>query len=170
LFSGGKAPAAYLEAHQSELDGLVAAVLFEPGAGAIHGYSLDGRGDVLAAVREALAPAASVGVKEFTVDAVLGASNLDFILEGVPTLVTRQETKVPGSTADLSPAVVTELKRHAAIAAVTAYALADSEKRIGERQSRPEIEQLLKSTGLDGQMKAADLWSAWAGGERGRRP
>ncbi len=151
---------------------MIAAVFFEPGARAIRGYSLDGRGDALAAVREALMPVASLGVKEFTVDAALGGNNLDFLLEGVPTLVTRQEANGQGSIADLDlpPAVVTGLKRHAAIAAVTAYALADGEGHVAKRQSRPEIEQLLKDTKLDEQMKAAGIWTAWERGERGRQP
>jgi len=163
---------AYVQSNRADLNSLIAAVFFEPGAGAIRGYSLDGRGDALAAVREALMPVASLGVKEFTVDAVMGANDLDFILEGVPTLVTRQEGNGQGSAGDLDlpPAVITELKRHAAIAAVTAYALADGEGRVAKRQSRPEIEQLLKNTKLDQQMKTAGIWAAWERGERGRQP
>jgi Peptidase family M28 len=158
---------AYVRMHRADLDSLIATVFFAPGAGAIHGYSLDGRGDTLAAVREALEPAIPVGVKEFTVDAALG-NNLDFILEGVPTLVVRQDNHA-GPAGDLTPEVVAEFKRHSAIAAVTAYAFADSEARIGARQSHAQIEELLKNTGLDEQMKTAGIWSDWATGTRGRQ-
>ena len=168
---GAESGQAYVRKHRAELDDLIAAVFFEPGAGPIRGYSLDGRGDDLAAVREALEPAATLGVKEFTVDAVMGGDSLDFLLEGVPTLVTRiapQDASGEISGGELKPEVISELKRHAAIAAVTAYALADAQGPIAARQSREQVEQLLKNTGLDQQMKAAGLWAAWESGERGR--
>jgi len=165
-YGGGQA---YVRTHRATLDGLIAAVFFEPGTGAIRGYSLDGRGDALAAVRKTLEPAASLGIKELTVDAVMGANNLDFVLEGVPTLVTRQDAGSEVYPSELEPAVITEMKRHAAIAAVTAYALADGDGRIAARQSRPEIEQLLKNTGLDQHMKDANMWPVWESGERGRQ-
>jgi hypothetical protein len=165
-YRGGQA---YVRTHRAALDGLIAAVFFEPGNGAIRGYSLDGRGDALAAVRKTLEPAASLGIKELTVDAAMGENNLDFLLEGVPTLVTRQDAGSEVHSGPLEAAVITELKRHAAIAAVTAYALADGDGRIAARQSRREIEQLLKNTGLDQQMKAANIWALWESGERGRQ-
>jgi hypothetical protein len=61
------------------------------------------------------------------------------------------------------------LKRQVAIAAVSAYALADAERRIGSRQSREQVGELLQKTGLDKQMKAASIWSDWESGERGRQ-
>ena len=57
---------AYARAHRAELDRMVAAVIFDNGNGRVTGYSLEGRKDVLAAVRDALAPIESLGVKEFT--------------------------------------------------------------------------------------------------------
>ena len=40
-----------------------------------------------------------------------------------------------------------QLKHNVAIAAVTAYALADAETQVGPRLTRPAIEQLMKDTG-----------------------
>jgi len=65
---------------------------------------------------------------------------------------------------------IDELKRHVAIAAVTAYALADAQQRIGPRQSRAVIEQLMKDTDLGQEMKLEGFWPAWEKGERGRQP
>jgi hypothetical protein len=65
---------------------------------------------------------------------------------------------------------IPQLKKNTAIAAVSAYALADSEERIGPRQTRSEVEQLMKETGLDQQMRLWGLWSLWEKGERGRQP
>lgn len=163
----------YVAAHGAELDRMVAVVLFDAGAGPVNGYSLGGREDTLKAVREALLPVRELGVKEFTLDAALRPDSLDFLLEGVPTLVANEDlhNRVPSVRTDagtLDPATVVELKRHVAIAAVTAFALADREERIGLRFVRARIEQLLKDTGLDQQMKQAGLWSAWEKGERGR--
>jgi hypothetical protein len=61
------------------------------------------------------------------------------------------------------------LKRQTGIAAITAYALADTSEPIARRQSRAEIEQLLKDTGLSEHMKSQGLWRAWESGERGRK-
>jgi len=63
---------------------------------------------------------------------------------------------------------IAQLRHHVAIAAVTAYALADREQRIGPRQSRAEVDQLLRGDGLD--HKAAMKWSLWQKGDRGRQP
>ena len=82
---------AYASAHRAELDNMDAAVIFDAGDGPVTGYSLGGRKDMLAAVREALDPLRSLGVKEFTLDAGVDTDNFDFLLEGVPTLVANQE-------------------------------------------------------------------------------
>jgi hypothetical protein len=65
---------------------------------------------------------------------------------------------------------IPQLKRNTAVAAVTAYALADAAERIGPRQSRAEIEQLMKDTKLDQTMKREGLWEFWVQGQRGRQP
>jgi hypothetical protein len=63
---------------------------------------------------------------------------------------------------------VNELKKQSAIAAITAYALADSPQRIAPRQSRAQIERLLRETGLDEQMRLEGFWDDWQAGRRGR--
>jgi Zn-dependent M28 family amino/carboxypeptidase len=127
----------------------------------------------LSAVREALEPIFSLGVKDFTLDAESGTDHLDFLLEGVPTLVANQEPanymlNYHAASDTFDKVDIDELKRHVAIAAVTAYALADREERIGPRQTRPEIEQLMKDTALDADLKRQEMWPLWVKGERGR--
>jgi acetylornithine deacetylase/succinyl-diaminopimelate desuccinylase-like protein len=179
LFSDAKegmpGPEAYVRAHQAELDRMVAAIAFDRCAGPVTGYSLGGRKDIVAAVREVLAPIQSLGVTEFTFDAKAGRDNLDFLLEGVPTLMANQSragaAQNPGTALNAFDKInIAELKRHVAIAAVTAYAIADAERRIGPRQSRAEIEQLIKDTGLGDEMKLEGIWPAWESGERGHQP
>ena len=167
--------AAYAHDHRAELDHMVAAVIFDSGIGKVTGYSLQGRKDVMPAMRDALEPVARLGVKDFTLDVSMDTDNFDFVLEGVPTLVANQD---PANymlnyhaTSDTFDKVdITELKRHVAIAAITAFALADNSERIGHRQSRAELEQMFRETGLDQQMKDAGFWHYWQNSERGRQP
>lgn len=179
LFTGTKqgkpGSRAYVAAHREELDRADAAIFFSLGTAPVAGYSLSGRKDILAAVREALEPVRLLGVKEFTLNAELRPDSLGFLLEGIPTLVANEslESRVPCVRTDtdtLDATTLGELKRHVAIAAVTAYALADAPRRIGPRQSRAEVEQLMKDTGLEQEMKLAGLWPAWESDERGRQP
>ena len=61
-------------------------------------------------------------------------------------------------------------KLDTAIAAVTAFGIAERTAPLGPRQSRAEIGALLKTSGLEQQMKTAGLWPLWESGERGRLP
>ncbi len=59
--------AAYAHAHRAELDKMIAAIIFDSGNGKVTGYALGGRKDVVAPVRVALEPIASLGVKDFSI-------------------------------------------------------------------------------------------------------
>jgi carboxypeptidase Q len=167
--------AAYAHSHRAELDHMIAAVIFDSGIGKVTGYSLAGRKDVVESVRETLKPVSSLGVNDFTLDATMDTDNFDFLIEGVPTLVANQE---PGNymmnyhaASDTFDKVdIGQLRRQVAISAVTVFALADAAQRIGTRQSRAEIEQLLRDTGLGEEMKEAGFWPLWETSERGRQP
>jgi hypothetical protein len=167
--------AAYAHAHRAELDRMIAAVIFDSGVGRITGYSLGGRKDIVSAVRATLEPLKPLDVMDLTLDAGMDTDNFDFILEGVPTLEANQERanymlNYHAASDTFDKVDFKELKHNAAIAAVTAYALADGEERIGSRQSRAQIEELLKQTGLDKEMKDAGFWPLWEKSDRGREP
>ncbi len=167
--------AAYAHAHRAELDNMVAAIIFDSGIGKVTGYALGGRKDIVAPVRSALEPVAALGVKDFTLDAGMDTDNFDFLIEGVPTLVANQDPanymlNYHASSDTFDKVDIAELKRHVAIAAVTAFALADAPERIGPRQSRAEIEQLMRETGLDKDMQEAGFWPLWEKSVRGRLP
>lgn len=166
---------AYARAHRAELDHMIAAVIFDAGTGAATGYSLSGRQDILATVNQVLEPLKSLAAKNFTSDADSGTDNLDFLLEGVPTLVANQEPanymlNYHAASDTYDKVDFANLKRNVAIAAITVFALADGPGRIGPRQSRAEIEQLMKTTGLDSDLKNQGMWPLWEKGERGRQP
>jgi carboxypeptidase Q len=166
---------AYAKAHRHELDKMTAAIVFDDGIGRVTGYSLGGRKDVAAAVRDAIAPVQSLGANSLTLDADVGTDNFDFLLEGVPTLVANQEPanymlNYHAQSDTYDKVDIDELKKHVAIAAVTAFGIADRPERIGPRQSRAEIEQLMKETGLDHQLQHNGLWPLWENGTRGHEP
>lgn len=165
---------AYALAHRAELGKMDAAVVFDAGDGRVTGYSLSGRKDILGALDDALKPLSSFGPLKNTTDVEIGTDNFDFFLEGVPTLIANQDPddymmNYHASSDTFDKVDFSQLKKNEAIAAVTTYALADRPERLGVRQTRSEIEHLLKETGADKQMKLMGLWSIWAAGKRGRQ-
>jgi carboxypeptidase Q len=167
--------AAYAHAHRDELDRMIGAVIFDSGVGRITGYSLGGRKDIVPAVRTALEPLKTLGAMDLTLDAGMDTDNFDFMLEGVPTMEAIQDPanymlNYHAASDTFDKVDFKELKHNAAIAAVTTYAFADGAERIGPRQSRAQIEELLKQSGLDKEMKGAGFWPLWEKSERGRQP
>ncbi|MHB8411098.1 MAG: M20/M25/M40 family metallo-hydrolase [Candidatus Acidiferrales bacterium] len=166
---------AYALAHRRELDKMDAAIIFDSGDGKVTGYSLGGRKDIAANVAQALKPLASFGPFENTFDADIDTDNFDFLLEGVPTLVANQEPddymmNYHAASDTYDKVDFAQLKRNEAIAAVTAYAIADLPHRLGARQTRKQIERLMTSTALKKEMKETGFWPLWMDGKRGRQP
>jgi carboxypeptidase Q len=166
---------AYTKAHRDELDRARATIIFDMGIGKVSGFMLDGRKDIEAGVVEAMKPVESFGANKHVPDAPIGTDNFDFLLEGIPNLIANQEEAnyIPNyhaSSDTLDKVDMAALKRNTAIAAVTAFGIAERAEPLGPRQSRAEIEGLLKSTGLEGQMKTVGIWPLWESGERGRLP
>lgn len=165
---------AYVRAHRSELDRARAAIFFLGGAHRMTGYMLSGRRDIEAGLREAMKPIESWGVGNTAFGVSIYTSDFDFLLEGVPTALANEGVRSAGPVPIFSEALdhldIQELKRNTAIAAVTVFGIAERAEPIGPRQSRAEIESLLKTTGLDDQMKNAGLWPLWESGKRGRLP
>ena len=165
----------YVKAHRAELDKIRAMITFDAGIGRVTGYSLGGRRDIEAGVREVLKPLESWGANDHTVDASFGTDNLDFLLEGVPNLVANQEEanylpNYHAASDTLDKVDIRELKLHTALAALTAWGIADRTEPLGKRLTRAELDALVKETGLDRQMKALGYWDAWQTGARGRKP
>jgi carboxypeptidase Q len=165
---------AYARTHRRELDRADAVIVFDDGDGRVTGYSLSGRRDLEARLRQALAPAAQFRADHDTFDADAGTDNFDFLLEGVPTLVADQEQddylrNYHAASDTFDKVDFAQLKRNAALAAVTAYGIADLPERLGKRQTRAEIFDLLRATGLDKQMQQMGIWQMWEEGKRGRR-
>jgi carboxypeptidase Q len=165
----------YVKAHRTELDKIRAMITFDSGIGRVTGYSLGGRRDFEAGVREILKPLESWNVNNHTYDASFGTDNFDFLLEGVPTLVANQEEanylpNYHAASDTLDKVDMRELKLHTVIAALTAWGIADRTEPLGKRLTRAELDALVKETGLDIQLKLLGYWDAWQSGARGRKP
>ncbi len=166
---------AYVRAHRGEMDKYRGVVIFDSGIGRVTGYSLGGRHDMEAAVQEILKPFAGWGVDNQTLDATTGTDHLDFLLEGVPTLVANQEVanylqNYHAASDTFDKVDIRELKLNTVLAAVTAWGIADRVEAIGKRQSRAELEELMKKTGLDKELQSLDMWKDFQSGARGRQP
>jgi len=157
---------AYVLKHSGELDQIVAVITADGGGKPISGFSLEGRKELIAPVQKELQPVRSLGVDDFTSAAEVHRDTIDFLLEGIPTLAASYGSSAPTAGAN----TLSALKKDAAILSVTAYALADTESRIGSRQSRTKIEEMLQETGLATKMKSEKLWALWQAGRRGRKP
>ena len=166
---------AYVRQHRAELDRTRAMIVFDSGNGRVTGFQLSGRAEIEAGVAEAMHPLAAFNAGHLTLGGDLGTDNVDFLLEGVPTLVASQEPATymqnyHAASDTYDKVDLRQLALHVAIAATTAYGIADLAVPLAPRQSRAEIEALLERTGLDKQMKAEGLWAGWAAGSRGRAP
>jgi hypothetical protein len=179
LFTGGEEgmPGSwmYVRSHRAELDRARAAIVFRSRCGRVTGYSLNERRDIEPGLREAMKPIESLGAGHYVFGAPLETDNFDFLVEGVPTLTAIQVQTgdlLDSSAASGAPDKVdiADLKRNTAIAAVTAFGIAERAEPLGPRQSRAEIESLLNTSGLGEQMKITGLWPLWESGERGRQP
>jgi len=165
----------YVRTHRDELDKYRGVVIFDAGIGRVTGYSLGGRHDIAPAIHEILKPFAGWGVDQNTFDADTGTDNLDFLLEGVPTLAANQEVgnylaNYHAASDTFDKVDIRELKLNTVLAAVTAWGIADRTEPIGQRQSRAEVEALVEETGLDRELKLFGLWNDFQSGARGRQP
>jgi hypothetical protein len=114
-------------------------------------------------------------VNHHTLDGDIGTDNWDFLLNGVPTMVANQveANYLPNYHAasdTLDKVDLREMKINTAIAAVTAWGIADRAEPLGKRLSRKEIEQQLRESGLAEKMKQQGVWEGWQNGTHGRKP
>jgi len=122
-------------------------------------------------VNAALAAVSGFGATGHLIDGIDGTDNFDFLLSGVPNLVGIQDP-IPylpdyHAESDTFDRVNQREERITlAVSSVVLWAFADSADRL-PRQSRPEVEKLLRDTKLDQQMKAFGQWEDFDAGRRG---
>jgi Zn-dependent M28 family amino/carboxypeptidase len=162
----------YTQAHEAELDRHVMALSVDIGSGRINGFFTGGRGEQLPILErslksvQGLGPFASINVP------VVGTDNYDFMMQGIVNLVANHEPHNYGPTyhaeSDTFDKVdLRQLRLNAAIVAAVAYGYATLD--IGwERQSRADLEELMRSSDLGEQMRSMGLWDSWEARQRGR--
>ncbi|HYL15949.1 MAG TPA: M20/M25/M40 family metallo-hydrolase [Terriglobales bacterium] len=164
---------AYVTSHKQELDRAVGVVVFDAGIGRVTGFSVGGRRDVVDATSQLIAPLKPWDASTLTTDAEWGTDNFDFMLEGVPTFVANQEEgnyliNYHASSDTFDKVDIQQLKKHVAEAAELTLALADTPQPIGPRLNRAQVEQTMRETHLDEQLKVFGIWQDWESGKRGR--
>lgn len=165
--------AGYVKRHAAELDGHVAAVVFDMGSGRTTGFFLNGREDLRRPLDVALSGVAGFEAGENPPDAIDGTDNFDFLLAGVPNFVALQDAAsyLPPYHAEsdtFERINARELRVNVAVATALVWSLAENPERVGRRLTRAEVQKLLIDNKLDQQMKAFGQWDDWQAGRRGR--
>jgi carboxypeptidase Q len=166
--------AGYVTRHRAELDQHLAVVIFDTGSGRLAGFYLNGREELRKPVNNALSAVAGLRATDHLVDALDGTDNFDFALSGVPNLVGIQDPipYLPDYHAEsdtFDRVNAREEKMTEAVASALLWSLAENPERPAWRQSREEVEKLLKDTKLDQQMKSFGQWDDFQSGKRGFR-
>jgi carboxypeptidase Q len=162
----------YTKTHAAELDRHVMAGSIDIGCGRINGFFTGGRPEILPAVARSLEAVSGLG--PFTqVDApIVGTDNFDFMLHGVANLVANQEPALYGQNYHAHSDVFVkcdpqQLRLNAMITAAVVYGFATMDVT-WNRQTRADVEGLMKRTDLEQQMRMFNVWDEWAAGTRGR--
>jgi hypothetical protein len=159
---GPAGSAMFIKRHTGELRDCVAVLNTDNGAGRPRGWHVNGRTDV----REAMAPIAArlqnPDAAELSMDLSCASDDCPFLLEGIPALKlwvdTAQYRRLHHQASDTFDKVDAELlRRGAAVAAMTTYAIADHPGRIGQHIGEDAVRQLLRSAGLDADL-VYTLW------------
>jgi Zn-dependent M28 family amino/carboxypeptidase len=163
----------YTRTHEAEMDAHVLASSYDIGSGRINGFFTGGRPDLVAQLQRALEQIAGLGPFVQIDQPIVGTDNYDFMMQGIPNLVANQEPANYGpnyhARSDTFDKVdLRQLRINAAIAAAVTWAFAHSDVTL-RRQSRADIETLIRNTDLGEQMKSMGFWTDWAAGARGRK-
>ena len=164
----------YIIAHRAELDKIAGVVVFDSGIGRVTGFSLGGRRDVVNAATTLVAPLKAFDASTLTTDADWGTDNFDFLLQGVPTFVANQQEgnyllNYHAMSDTFDKVDLAQLRKHVVEASALTFGIANAAEPPGPRLHHAQIEQTLRETHLDEQLKTFGLWSDWESGKRGRK-
>jgi hypothetical protein len=143
---------AWADAHAAELDQLWAVLIMDGEPQAPLGFTLHGRDDLTAAIRQRLAPLAGMGAAAVDPGGDLVSDDQTFVVYGVPAL----SLKVADSDADVRHHTVVDtfdkidprwLALDTAVLALAGWSLANAEQPPGRRLPPVEVKKLLEKTG-----------------------
>ncbi|HVF42278.1 MAG TPA: M20/M25/M40 family metallo-hydrolase [Pyrinomonadaceae bacterium] len=154
---------AYVERHRGEMDGTVAALVMDIGAGRPIGWFSMGRTDLDAGLRELSRPLSQFG--EFAIEhaAFAATDNAPFMAEGVPNLILIQDETpyfpVHHTIADTPDKIdARDFASSVAALAATSYTIADARQRFGRRLSTDEVRRMADETKVGEHWRAAGIW------------
>jgi carboxypeptidase Q len=145
---------AYAKTHADELDRTRAFLLMDSGAQTPLGFVTNGREDLVARMKEILSGPRALGATEISTEADMESDNATFLVAGVPSLT----LKVAAGDYEVRHHAITDtfenvdpraLAWDTAVIAIAAYEIATAESGLGHRQSRAEVKELLRKTGLE---------------------
>lgn len=163
----------YARSHAAELDRHVMVTAFDIGCGRVQGFFTGGRPALVPLVEKAIAPVAGLGPFKQSDVPLVGTDNFDFMLHGIANIVADQESATYGPNyhahSDTFEKCDTRvLRQNAVVAAALVYGFATMPEAL-TRQTRAEIDAIMKKTDLADQMKSMGVWDGWANGTRGRQ-
>jgi Iap family predicted aminopeptidase len=145
---------AYVEQHKNELDNIRAVFNIDSGAHPPLGFAIHGRKDTEAISKRLLSPLAPLGADRVFLDADFDSDQETFIVAGVPIY----SLKVDPQDYDTRHHTIIDtfervdprmLAIQTAVMAVAGYSFANADQRPGPKLSPPEVQELLKRTGLE---------------------
>lgn len=158
---------AYAMAHSAELGKCVVVLNTDSGAGHVHGWRVQGRADVQAALapiaRSLLAPLGGELVDPVFDPFGLGSDFVSFLAEGVPALDLSVDETIYETLHHKPADTIDKVEAHAlasgiAVIAVTAFAIASSPDRFAPRLDRRAVEAHFKPSGWDQVMRFEGWW------------
>jgi carboxypeptidase Q len=162
----------YTRSHAAELDHHVMEAAFDIGCGKINGFFTGGRPEIVAAVDRTLDPVRGLGPFTHLDVPIVGTDNFDFMLQGVANVVANQEPALYGPnyharSDTYDKCDIQQLRLNTAVAAALALGMANGDVT-WTRQTRAQIEDIMRHSDLEQQMRTFALWNEWAAGTRGR--
>lgn len=158
--------AAYVRAHDPELDRCLGMLNTDAGTGRVIGWTTPGRADVLLAVRplaQALLSDLSAATLDQGLQYAFQSDGAAFVLAGIPTLdLNADDSKYEEihhrPTDTLDRVDVHNLAVGAATVAVTAQAMADAPEPIAPRLDRRAVARMLAAASMDRILELYGLW------------
>jgi carboxypeptidase Q len=155
---------AYTQAHQGELNGCVAVLNTDNGAGHPKGWKVEGREDL----RKAMQPWSDGLLKdlnggELSMNTTYDTDHGPFVLQGIPALdlwvdMSHYMEIHHKSSDTLDKVDGLDFKAGEAIVAVTAYAIAQSETPIAPRIDHAAVGEILRNAKLDDMLEYVGVW------------
>ena len=155
---------AYTQSHKSELNKCVAVLNTDNGSGHPKGWKVEGREDL----KQALQPWSDallqgLGGGDLSMETTYDTDHGPFVLQGIPALdlwvdMSKYFEIHHKSSDTLDKVDLLDFKAGEAIVAVTAYAIAESEKPIARHIDHAAVGEILKNAKLDELLEHVGVW------------